>query len=214
MSAIIDAEEFHDLIVITPDFIRNAVDLSARAYAENPLTDGVFDGHATQRQLATFWRANLLSLMSDMLILTDSDEMNMLAAVGLASFKGVSALRFIFNGGYKILGYAAKMIKYDKYATEQRHKVCHGDEIYLYDLAIRPSMQGHGLASKILKPLTQVADRLKRPIFLETHDASTLPIYEHYNFQKAIVGQVPDSNLTHFALLRQPAGIVTIKPTV
>ncbi|MBQ3635335.1 MAG: GNAT family N-acetyltransferase [Bacteroidales bacterium] len=204
ISDIINSDELSHMIVISRENIKRAVDCSAQAYSDYPLTDWVFNGHATQKQLSIFWRANLLSLTSEMVVMCDSEQMNLLAAIGFASFGGVNPLKFIMNGGYRILGYARRMIKYDKYSLEQRRKVCRGDELYLYDLAVKPSMQGHGLASQFLRPMTDLADRLGLPIFLETHDESSIAIYERYDFSRIVLGTIPGSHLTHFAMMRQP----------
>jgi len=56
----------------------------------------------------------------------------------------------------------------------------------------------------LMKPIMEHADHEGLPIFLETHDATNKPIYEHFQFETVRHEKIPNSEVNHWAMIRNP----------
>jgi GNAT superfamily N-acetyltransferase len=76
---------------------------------------------------------------------------------------------------------------------------------YLYLLGVRPEVQGKGLARVALRPLFDIADRDKLPLYLETMTERNVPIYQKLGFE--LLGRSELANgLPNWEMLREPRG--------
>lgn len=66
--------------------------------------------------------------------------------------------------------------------------------MHIVYFAVRPSMQGKGIASKMMKEVLHYADQHQLVTSLETHNPKNVQMYEHYGFELFEVVQ------KHFAL--------------
>lgn len=68
------------------------------------------------------------------------------------------------------------------------------ERLHIIYLAVRPAMQGHGIAAKLMRAVLAKADERHLLISLETHNAHNVEIYKHFGFSVFEVLQ------KHFAL--------------
>ena len=66
--------------------------------------------------------------------------------------------------------------------------------MHIVYFAVRPSMRGRGVATKLMHAVQQYADQRKLMVSLETHNEKNVRMYEHYGFRLFEVVQ------KHFAL--------------
>ncbi len=64
--------------------------------------------------------------------------------------------------------------------TDELHQ---DQRLHIIYLAVRPSMQGKGIASRLMRPVIRYADEKKLMISLETHNEKNVSLYEHYGFR-------------------------------
>ncbi len=64
--------------------------------------------------------------------------------------------------------------------TDELHQ---NQRLHIIYFAVRPSMQGKGIASRLMRPVIHYADEKKLMISLETHNEKNIPMYEHYGFR-------------------------------
>lgn len=81
-------------------------------------------------------------------------------------------------------------------------KYAPGPHYYLDNLAVLPSAQGRGYASKLLRPILARADEEKVLVYTDTFTPSNVPLYEHFGFELVEARPVAGTGLTIFALLR------------
>ena len=84
-----------------------------------------------------------------------------------------------------------------KYAGEPHY--------YLDNLGVRPSAQGKGYSSKLLRPILEQADAQHVMAYTDTVSPANVPFYEHFGFQCVEESAIPGTGITVFAL-RRPAG--------
>ena len=71
---------------------------------------------------------------------------------------------------------------------------------YLDNLAVLPSARGEGLASKLIRPIPEMADVQKFVAYTDTVTESNVPLYEHFGFQCVEASPVNGTGITVYAL--------------
>jgi ribosomal protein S18 acetylase RimI-like enzyme len=71
-------------------------------------------------------------------------------------------------------------------------------------VAVDPPHQGKGLARRLLTATFARLDREALPCFLETQSEDNVAIYEKYGFAVVEEGTIPETDVRHWAMLREP----------
>jgi len=88
--------------------------------------------------------------------------------------------------------------------TEALHKEYASEpHYYLDNLGVLPSAQGRGYASKLLRPILELADAQKVIAYTDTLSPANVPFYEHFGFECVEQSAIPGTGITVFALRRQ-----------
>ncbi|MEE9399649.1 MAG: GNAT family N-acetyltransferase [Dehalococcoidales bacterium] len=74
---------------------------------------------------------------------------------------------------------------------------------FLQSIGVAPQFQGRGYASKLLRPMLSRIDEEGLPCYLETLEVQNVRLYEHFGFKVIEESNVPDTNLTNWAMLRE-----------
>lgn len=75
---------------------------------------------------------------------------------------------------------------------------------YLYNLSIKKSAQGQGIATKLLRPMLEFCDDEKIVTYLETNKESNVSLYEHFGFDLQETNLIPGSPVNHYSMVREP----------
>jgi len=80
---------------------------------------------------------------------------------------------------------------------------------YLVYLGTKPRARGQGHARSLLEHVTRMADRERRPCYLESSNGSNPPIYRKFGFEvhKTIYLQRGDRNVPLDVMVREPVGV-------
>ena len=73
---------------------------------------------------------------------------------------------------------------------------------FLQAIGVSPQYQGKGYASKLLRPMLLRIDKEGLPCYLETLEEQNVRLYEHFGFKVIEESNVPNTNLTNWAMLR------------
>ncbi len=73
---------------------------------------------------------------------------------------------------------------------------------FLQAIGVDPQFQGRGYASKLLRPMLSRIDEEGLPCYLETLEGQNVRLYEHFGFKVIEESNIPDTNLTNWAMLR------------
>lgn len=82
---------------------------------------------------------------------------------------------------------------------------------YLHLLAVRPAFQGRGLASSLIRPMLERANREGRPASLITQSLANVSMYRHLGFEVLSSTPLPGSGMTFFSMRRDPEAIKSLK---
>ncbi len=73
---------------------------------------------------------------------------------------------------------------------------------FLQAIGVDPQFQGRGYASKLLRPMLSRIDKEGLPCYLETLEEQNVRLYEHFSFKVIEKSNIPNTNLTNWAMLR------------
>ena len=83
-------------------------------------------------------------------------------------------------------------------------KHVHSPHCYLFFIGVDPAYQGKGYAGRLIRPMLDRLDRKKIPCYLNTQNEKNISLYEHFGFRVIDQLTLPDSNILHTAMLRDP----------
>ena len=78
-----------------------------------------------------------------------------------------------------------------------------GPYMYLSTIGIDEKFRGKGLASDLMLPGLEKADRENLPCYLDTHNENNVGLYERYGFNVAAESVIPGSDVHHWAMIRK-----------
>lgn len=195
---------------ITTEEVDAAAALIARAYIDDPLCAFTLPNRRTrEKTLFKLFRAlgelsaknrRLYGVGDPLLgiaIWKRPDEEDL--SVPISSLGKFLPLLFTY---YPIGLYRARGIVNQTEALHARHAP--GPHFYLDNLAVHPSAQGKGLASRLVRPFLEQAEAQNVPVYTDTVTRSNVAIYEHFGFTCVEEAAVPGTGVTIWALLREP----------
>ena len=197
------------LYLVPEERLDELAEIAADAYQNYPLhnwfTKGVYDPIASKLIMKT----TLAAMKDDAVIFADSEDLNGFAVWIPLGFTGSKTLPFLRNGGVRLLlhsglGIIRKLLVYESFAMKLKKKYTGHVDWYLYNLSVRQSAQGKGIASKLMKPMLRFCDDEKMIVYLETNKEGNVPMYNHYGFELQEEQLIPGSPVMHYSMVRNP----------
>ena len=182
---------------------------AADAYLNYPLHNWFSNGSYDSFVSKTLMKTTLAAMKDDAVIYADSEELNGFAVWLPLGFSGSKTIPFMKNGGIRLilhggLGMIRKLLIYENFAMKLKKDHTGHIDWYLFNLSVRKSAQGKGIAKKLMQPMLEFCDDEKMVAYLETNKDSNVPLYEHFGFDLAETNQIPKSNVWHYSMVRKP----------
>lgn len=199
------------LYLVTKDDLDRLAEVAADAYRDYPLhnwfTNGTYDKIASK----LIMQISLRTMTEDAVMYADSEEINGFAVWLPFGFTGSTTLPFLLNGGLKLIlhsgpGIIGRLLAYETYAMNLKKEFTDHYDWYLYNLSIKKDAQGKGLASKLMRPMLQFCDEERMVSYLETNKDTNVGLYQHYGFELMRQEKIPQTPVTHYAMVRNPQG--------
>ena len=186
-------------------------EVAADAYQDYPLHNWFTMGKYDKIASKLIMQISLRTMTEDAVIYADSEEINGFAVWLPLGFTGSKTLPFLVNGGLRLilhsgLGIIGRLLTYESYAMNLKKQFTDNYDWYLYNLSIKKSAQGKGIASKLIRPMLQFCDNEKMVAYLETNNESNVGLYKHYGFDLMKEELIPKTPVTHYAMVRHPKG--------
>ena len=197
------------LYIVQKKDLEHLAKVSADAYQDYPLhtwfTKGKYDAKAAKLLM----EVSLKTMTEDAVIYADSEEMNGFAAWLPFGFTGNKTLPFLVKGGLRLFihsgfGLIGRLLTYENYAMNLKKTFTDHYDWYLFNLSIRKDAQGKGLASKLMRPMLQFCDDERMVAYLETNKETNVGLYQHYGFDLMKEEVIPQTPVTHYAMVRTP----------
>lgn len=199
------------LYLVEEKDLERLAEIAADAYQDYPLHNWLTKGKYDPIVSRLIMQITLRTMTEDAVIYADSEEMNGFAAWLPFGFTGNKALPFLLNGGLELifhsgLGIIGRLLTYENYAMNLKKAFTDNYDWYLYNLSIRKDAQGKGIASKLMRPMLGFCDDEKMVAYLETNKESNVGLYRHYGFDLMKEEVIPQTTVTHYAMVRHPKG--------
>jgi len=189
-----------------PD-IAAAAALMARAFGDDPMMGWVVPhAPARPRALGAFFAANVR--YADLYGRVDLAPDDGGAAIWLAPGDYRMTPWRMLRSGHALLPLRMgapswrRLRRLNAYALMQHARTVAGPHWYLYGVGIASDRRRRGLATALLRPALDQADRDRLPCYLETANPLTLPLYERLGFRVAIPGRLPSDGPPLWSMLR------------
>ena len=199
------------LYIVQKKDLERLAEVAADAYRDYPLhnwfTKGKYDAKASKLLM----QISLKTMTEDAVIYADSEEINGFAAWLPFGFTGNKALPFLKSGGLSLIlhsgfGIISRLSSYEAYAMNLKKEFTDNYDWYLFNLSIKKDAQGKGIASKLMRPMLQFCDDEKMVAYLETNKDKNVSLYQHYGFDLMKEEIIPNTPVTHYAMVRHPKG--------
>ena len=199
------------LYLVTKADLDRLAEVAADAYCDYPLhnwfTNGTYDKIASK----LIMQISLRTMTEDAVMYADSEEINGFAVWLPFGFTGSTTLPFLLNGGLKLIlhsgpGIIGRLLAYETYAMNLKKEFTDHYDWYLYNLSIKKDAQGKGLASKLMRPMLQFCDEERMVSYLETNKDTNVGLYQHSGFELMREEKIPQTPVTHYAMVRNPQG--------
>ena len=196
------------LYIVPENRIKELAQIAADAYRDYPLHNWFLGGKYDEYVSEKIMEITLKTMSNDAVIYADSEEMNGFAVWLPLGFDGSKALPFLINGGLKFIfhsgfGIIGRLIAYETYAMKLKREFTGNVDWYLYNLSVKKSAQGKGIASKLLRPMLEFCDKENIVTYLETNKEANVSLYEHFGFELSKKELIPKSSVMHYAMVRK-----------
>ena len=197
------------LYIVEKSDLLTLAKVSVDAYSDYPLHNWFMGGKYDTVTSELLMLISLKTMTEDAVIYADSKEMNGFAVWLPFGFTGNKTLPFIRHGGMGLIlhagfGFLGRLLDYESYAMNLKKQFTDHYDWYLFNLSIKKSAQGKGLASKLMRPMLGFLDDERMVAYLETNKASNVGLYQHYGFDLMKEEMIPKSPVMHYAMVRQP----------
>ena len=196
------------MTVIDPHQINDAAHVLSRAFYHDPLFQYLFPEDSTRKNLSFYTFKFIIShAYKKGFILSTSPSLEGIA-VWLPSSSihrnlidqiRFGALTIYLKQGKEIINRQVSASEYMKSLHRSQLSVPH---LYLSTIGIDETHRGKGLASSLIQPMLDKADREGLPCYLDTHNENNVGLYQRFGFRVAHESVIPDSNVRHWAMIR------------
>ena len=195
------------LYLVSKNEIKKLAEVAMDAYKDYPLHNWFFGGIYNPKGSKLLMEVSLNTMIKNGVIYADSSELNGFAVWMPPKYTGNKTLPFLINGGIKLilnsgLKIIAKLLKYENFAMPLKKKYTNHNDWYLFNLSVKKSAQGKGIASKLLKPMTEFCNSINSICYLETNKDTNVPMYEHFGFKLEEKDFIPTTDVMHYAMTK------------
>ena len=199
------------LYIVKKKDLDRLAEVAADAYQNYPLHNWFTKGKYDKEASKLIMQISLRTMTEDAVIYAESEEMKGFAVWLPFGFTGSKTLPFLLNGGLKLifhsgLGIIGRLLKYESYAMNLKKEFTDNYDWYLYNISVKTDSQGKGISKKLLQPMLQFCDDEKMVAYLETNKESNVVLYRNYGFDLMKEELIPDTPVTHYAMVRHPKG--------
>ncbi len=177
-----------DIVPLQADQARQATRLLSEAFRDNPGSIAILSGITPEKReekLRTLYSGVVDACIAYGVanaVICDGDLTGISLAYSPGSYP-LSFLAWLRSGiGAAFIGprYTWRCAKFDSHIRKKHITVRHW---YLYVLGVAPPFQGRGFAGKLLRNLSEHADREGMPCYLETDKPENVSLYQSFGYE-------------------------------
>lgn len=194
------------LYIMRPGNIDRFISCGVDAFSGTTIYDYFFRGKDYKQKLTLAIESLIKTTGEDGLLYADSEEVNGFAQWFPPGFHGNSMWSYIHSGAWKYVFLSdffetLHRVDYvENFSFKRKSELTNNQDIFLYNLAVRKSMQKKGIAKRLVFPMLEYAERIKRPCYLETYEPVNINIYKHMGFKCLESTKLVGTPETHYPM--------------
>jgi ribosomal protein S18 acetylase RimI-like enzyme len=194
----------HDIRMLGPGDLDEAVDVLVAAFARDPLVEALFPDHGDRRRATpSLFRAILAPDIRLGRVWGAGSPLEGVAVWHLPDERSRSWKGMLESvaGQIRLLPWAVRLAQgWEVQASVERLQKAGGARrrAHLYFLGVRPEAQGRGVASSLVRPVLARHPRA----WTETQNPSNVALYEHLGFRVFGIEEAPRLGVRVWALQR------------
>ena len=197
-------------ILIKKDLLKSSGKVFSEAFYDDPFISYVFpDLNERKSKSPKYWHLALKYAYLYGEVYTISNDLEGVVAWLPSDKLDTSVIRIIRSGNFKLpwfLGSAAfkRLLTCVEWVMSLQKQKAPFIHMYLNALCVSPDQQGKGFSNTLLKPMFKRLDSENLPCYMETQKPLIVPFYEKHGFSVVDEQLIPGTNLTNWAMIRQP----------
>ncbi len=210
---LVSSFDLEDLVRLAEDQVKPAAEALARAFQDDPLMAHFIPDASRRKSLLPRWYRMVTRngvLYGE--VYATSASLEGVAAWFPPGKAKITSWRMIRVGGLSLVYFylrtrdvVSRVMSYLEYTSELQERHAPFPHWYLFPIGVDPIFQGKGYGSRLLRPMLVRIDQENLPCYLETDTERSVSIYQHYGFEVVERGIVPGSEVSHWAMLREPS---------
>lgn len=190
--------------------IDKAVEVFTRAFNNDPLTDYMFQNDKKRiESLRHYFRFRITYGILFGEVYAPSQKIEGVAIWFKSEKYKMTIPKLLRAGAIKLFLKIKKetrkrMIPIGDFTTNLHSKYDKSQHWYLDNIGIDPEFQGKGYGSVLIRSMLKRIDSEQLPCLLETQTPTNVQIYQRYGFEIIMKEVIPDTNILHWIMIRQP----------
>ena len=190
------------------DDLEKGARLMAAAFHDDPSIRYLLGGQTLGSHDWRYFLSVLKAIYGKCVMLSDSMTLHSLLILFPPKLKSVPTIGFMANGGAGLCRFFGlplfrRSVIYENNCQRIKSRLTTPDTWYCMCLVVAPEEQGRGIGSGLLKPVLEVLDEYRSPVYLETHKERNTQIYRHLGFDLANISTIPGTGIKQYAMLRK-----------
>ena len=197
-----------DMMRLNRSYVKQTTEVLIRAFWNHPPLQYYFPDEAERERIAPyFFSVSVFNGIRYGEVQTTSQDLEGIAIWLPSDNYPVTPWRLLRSVPLpEILGFGryggSRMRGLGQYIDAVHDRLVPSRHWFLQAIGVSPQYQGKGYASKLLRPMLLRIDKEGLPCYLETLEEQNVRLYEHFGFKVIEESNVPNTNLTNWAMLR------------
>lgn len=199
-----------DLYVVTKKDLKRVIETLSQAFLDDPLLIHFFpEPEGRLRFLQKYFNYRVRNGLLDGKVFATSEEIEAVVILTQSEYKKFSWLKAIRTGGFGLYRAAGsetlkRMLEVEDFTVSKKRESVPEPHWYLGSLAVRPSLQGRGHASRLVRHVLDLCSSQNKICVLETQHEGLVEMYKHFGFDVVDKFALPDTNLSHWVMAKPP----------
>ena len=182
-----------------------AAKVMAAAFSDDASIRYLLGGEGEGEHDWRYFLCVLRAICGRCVMLASDEAVNSLLILFPPQLKAVPTIPFLLHGGiglYRVFGPGLflRSLRYENNCRAVKKRYTTPDAWYCMCFAVAPELQGKGIGSKLIRPALAAFEQNRVPLYLETHEALNVEIYEHYGFRAVGASTIPGTDIEQYSL--------------
>ncbi|NPD90246.1 MAG: GNAT family N-acetyltransferase [Asgard group archaeon] len=198
------------LVKLEKDRINEAAEVFSRAFVDDPLVKWFFPEDSSRIEMSfSYFRFRIMYGVLYGEVYATSQDLEGIAVwippknVKITNFKMLRSggFRLMKDLGFELIG---KLMSIGNFVSNIHQRLLNVPHWHLSPMGVAPEYQSQGFGSKLMRSMLKRLDEEKLPCFLETQNKNNAEIYRHYGYKIIDFTTIPNTDLQHWSMLRNP----------